>query len=212
MLCSFFMSNEKEKRSRDDVKLKLINSARVLFAQKGYNAVGIREIAKKAKVNSSLISYYFEGKEGLYKEIVSNHLKEHLQLIGKTESLNISPREKIFQAVSDHFGSKKDLEVSLMMLKARLLKKEKNSELNMSGTFCKTVSDLVNTMLSQVNFKSQYKNIIDNKKLVLLFMSIVDYSRFFHQNLVDMGIYNSQEEVENDAKKLLKDVINEFLN
>ena len=49
----------------------ILKSAAELFAEHSYDAVGIRDIAGKAGVNSAMISYYFGGKSGLHKEIFS---------------------------------------------------------------------------------------------------------------------------------------------
>ncbi|HJU83078.1 MAG TPA: CerR family C-terminal domain-containing protein [Holophagaceae bacterium] len=49
-----------------DAKTRLIHAAVRCFAEKGYDAVGIREIAQAAEVNSAAVSYHFGGKEGLY--------------------------------------------------------------------------------------------------------------------------------------------------
>jgi AcrR family transcriptional regulator len=57
--------NEKEKQSR----AKLIDVATQLFAEKGLDGTTTRDIANMAGINISLISYYFQGKEGLYKEV-----------------------------------------------------------------------------------------------------------------------------------------------
>lgn len=51
----------------------LIAAATPLFAQKGFTAVTIREIADAAQINSSAISYYFGSKEGLYQAIIETH-------------------------------------------------------------------------------------------------------------------------------------------
>lgn len=56
------MTENKDPKARE----KLINEAGKLFAEFGFQGVSTREIAKAADVNISLISYYFEGKEGLY--------------------------------------------------------------------------------------------------------------------------------------------------
>jgi TetR/AcrR family transcriptional regulator len=53
-----------------DTALKIIESATLLFADRGYNAVSVREVAKSADVNVSAISYYFQGKDGLYLEVL----------------------------------------------------------------------------------------------------------------------------------------------
>lgn len=51
-----------------DARTRLIHAAVQLFAEKGYDAVGIREIAQAAEVNSAAVSYHFGGKEALYLE------------------------------------------------------------------------------------------------------------------------------------------------
>jgi len=51
-----------------DTRSRLIESAILHFAAKGYDGTGIREIAKGAQANSALVAYHFCGKEGLYLE------------------------------------------------------------------------------------------------------------------------------------------------
>lgn len=48
-----------------DKRIKLLVSAKHLFATKGFDKTSIRDIANHAKVNSSMISYYFGGKAGM---------------------------------------------------------------------------------------------------------------------------------------------------
>jgi TetR/AcrR family transcriptional regulator, regulator of cefoperazone and chloramphenicol sensitivity len=52
----------------NDTRSRLIESAILHFAAKGYDGTGIREIAKGAQANSALVAYHFCGKEGLYLE------------------------------------------------------------------------------------------------------------------------------------------------
>lgn len=47
-----------------------------LFAKLGLDKCSTREIAKESDSNISLISYYFGGKEGLYKEVMRQHINE----------------------------------------------------------------------------------------------------------------------------------------
>ena len=53
-----------------DSKTRLLKIALKLFATRGLNGVSTREIARKAKVNISAITYYFGGKETLYLEVL----------------------------------------------------------------------------------------------------------------------------------------------
>lgn len=52
-----------------DTRASLLDAALRCFAQYGYDATSIRLVASKAGKNSSLISYYFKGKEGLYRAV-----------------------------------------------------------------------------------------------------------------------------------------------
>src|SRR5574340_746286 len=52
-----------------DTRDALLEAALACFAKYGYEATSIRLVASMAGKNSSLISYYFKGKEGLYREV-----------------------------------------------------------------------------------------------------------------------------------------------
>lgn len=53
-----------------ELRERLIEAATVLFAESGFDGVGLREIAQKAKANLAMISYHFGGKEGLYEAVL----------------------------------------------------------------------------------------------------------------------------------------------
>jgi len=79
----------KRKRNRKDKvgrpsgeasRARILNTAGQLFAERGYNGVSTRELAKAANVNVSAIGYYFRGKKGLYRAVLQ-------QLIEDTEPI-----------------------------------------------------------------------------------------------------------------------------
>lgn len=59
--------------NKKDPKQNILDISAALIAQKGFAAVGVREIAKKSKVNISMISYYFGGKIGILKAIIEKY-------------------------------------------------------------------------------------------------------------------------------------------
>lgn len=59
-----------DKNINDSTRQKIIESAVKLFAEKGYEGTSVREIANGAEANLSMISYYFGGKEELYKTVI----------------------------------------------------------------------------------------------------------------------------------------------
>ena len=62
-------------------KQRILKAAIFLFAQKGFAAVGVREIAKEANVNIAMISYYFEGKAGILKAVLEEFFEQYSQML-----------------------------------------------------------------------------------------------------------------------------------
>src|SRR5262245_29241709 len=54
----------------DDTRQRLIDAAGPIFAEKGCEATGVREICQRAGANVSAVNYYFRSKEQLYVETV----------------------------------------------------------------------------------------------------------------------------------------------
>jgi len=71
-----------------DTADKMIETAIPLFAKKGFVAVSIREIADAAQVNSSAISYYFKGKEGLYQAVLEHTFAPIDELLKMTTTMS----------------------------------------------------------------------------------------------------------------------------
>jgi AcrR family transcriptional regulator len=57
--------NERE----DPTKERILDTAEVLFAQRGYQAVSIREITACADCNLAAVNYHFGNKQNLYVEV-----------------------------------------------------------------------------------------------------------------------------------------------
>ncbi|GIO28849.1 forespore capture DNA-binding protein RefZ [Ornithinibacillus bavariensis] len=78
-------------------KRKVVEAASALFYQKGFHGTSVRDIAEKASVNVSSISYYFKGKQGLLEFAVSNYYEEYLSIIETTleESIELDALESL---------------------------------------------------------------------------------------------------------------------
>lgn len=70
----------------EEKKEIIFEKAKELFYKQGYSATGVREIAKSAGVNVSMISYYFGCKAGILKEIINRFFDRYNDAI--TESMS----------------------------------------------------------------------------------------------------------------------------
>ena len=60
----------------DESRSRILESAGKLFAERGFNGVSTRELAKAAGVNVSAIAYYFRGKKGLYRAVFNQLIED----------------------------------------------------------------------------------------------------------------------------------------
>ncbi len=86
--------HSKSRMSGVERRLAILNAARPLFAENGFNGTSIRQIAKAANVSEALLYKHFPSKEAMYKEILnyvstisSFTIKKLVQLEPKTETL-----------------------------------------------------------------------------------------------------------------------------
>ena len=66
---------------KDDPRDRILGTATELFARKGYGLVGVREIARQADVNISMISYYFNGKMGILSAIINHFFDDYIAVL-----------------------------------------------------------------------------------------------------------------------------------
>jgi AcrR family transcriptional regulator len=78
-------------------KQKVIDAASSLFFQNGFHGTSVRDIADKADVNVSLISYYFKGKQGLLEYAVTQYYEAYLETIeiSREENKSLTPLDNL---------------------------------------------------------------------------------------------------------------------
>jgi AcrR family transcriptional regulator len=82
-------------RPSDVTRERILKAAERLFAEAGYDGTSIRAIVAKAKVNQAAINYHFDGKDGLYREVLRvafRGLTEHQ--LSHAEELKSMTREQ----------------------------------------------------------------------------------------------------------------------
>ena len=58
------------KSNFNDKQIIILEVAETLFAEKGFDGTSIRNIAKEAKINIAMVSYYFGSKEKLLESLI----------------------------------------------------------------------------------------------------------------------------------------------
>jgi len=77
---------------------QLLDVGRSLFAQKGFDATSVEEIAAKAGVSKPVVYEHFGGKEGLYAVVVDREMRALLDAITGALTSRGLPRELLERA------------------------------------------------------------------------------------------------------------------
>jgi AcrR family transcriptional regulator len=108
----------------NEKQIQILHVAEALFAEKGFDGTSIRDIAKEAKINIAMVSYYFGSKEQLLESIIisrasdiklqlDNLIQEEVSPIDKIDKLielyinRINSNRCIYKILHFEFGSKK---------------------------------------------------------------------------------------------------------
>jgi AcrR family transcriptional regulator len=81
----------------EERRQQLLDVARALFAEKGFDGTSIEEIAHRAGVSKPVVYEHFGGKEGIYAVVVDREMRSLLDLIVSALSGG-HPRELLEQA------------------------------------------------------------------------------------------------------------------
>ncbi len=86
-----------------DARNTILESARELFAQKGYSGSSIREISQAAGVTKPVIYYHFNDKEHLYQELMLDMFNQTRKNLLRLSKYHGSLRERLIDYVSSEF-------------------------------------------------------------------------------------------------------------
>jgi AcrR family transcriptional regulator len=202
--------NETGNRDNESAREELLRAAKKLFARKGLSGTTIRDIAQEAGTNSSQISYYFEGKEGLYtaclQEITGKRLSFAEQILTPPNSQEeFEIRLRLFvENLMNHFLE--DHDAGLIIIR------EFDRTHSPAGNVFK--ANFVNLLnLIQAFFKKAIDNGLINKKrdpyilMSLFFGTIMNELRFDHlkQDIFKRSIREPEE-----RKKIIDHIVELF--
>ncbi|MCX6290452.1 MAG: TetR family transcriptional regulator [Bacteroidetes bacterium] len=87
-----------------DKKEQILEAAEALFAEHGFEGTSVRKLAKKARINVAMVSYYFGSKEKLFKALVEYRAgtsREQLMELSRKEYDPMTRIEKLVDLYVD---------------------------------------------------------------------------------------------------------------
>jgi AcrR family transcriptional regulator len=113
----------------DEVKLRIQQAAKRLFAKQGYAGTSVRQICEEAGANVALVSYYFGGKEKLLLSIYEQFFQIS-ERVAKVESI-ADPVEKMklfIREYIEHMSA--DPDTALLVHHELVLQSERTADMH----------------------------------------------------------------------------------
>jgi AcrR family transcriptional regulator len=84
---------------------KILDAARKIFTQRGYEGTKLRDIAAEADINLSLVNYYFRSKERLFEQIMTENINSLFVKIFPVLNDEETSLENKFSFIAEHYIS-----------------------------------------------------------------------------------------------------------
>jgi TetR/AcrR family transcriptional regulator len=99
------------KEDSADIRQQIMESAVDLFANQGYAATSVREIADRVGVNPAMIHYYFGSKEALLHTALEQLLEPLAEVVAAMQEKQEAPLQDIVSLILGAFARKPNLPV-----------------------------------------------------------------------------------------------------
>jgi hypothetical protein len=145
---------------KSDARTRILRVAEKMFAEKGFDAARVDEIAKEAGVNKALIYYYFTGKEHILEELFEEFMLETLGNVGASvdDLVEFDSEEKLrdlFRANLCYWKSKEHI-LRIMMMESLKESNEDEPLFRIMDVLLKQEEEHIKTILRKKGFATDY--------------------------------------------------------
>ncbi len=190
----------------NEKQLQIIETSERLFAQKGFDATSVRDIAEEAGINVAMISYYFGSKEKLMEAVFEakiGKVQMRVEALLKDESL--LPFEKMYTLIDEHIERVMHSQHFYRIMISEQLTNKNPAILQTVKQLKVRNAELISEIIKEGQQKGFFKKKVDvvlmlNTLLGTVWQSIISkehYREFTNSQLL------SNEEYENQLKKKL---------
>ncbi len=160
-----------------DKKIAILLAAEKIFGRRGIDAASVREIAKEAKINIAMISYYFGSKDKLVQQLFSWRISvfsTELEQIANNNDL--SSFEKLKQVLKAYLNRILDKPEFHRIMVREYSKKDSISEIDEKINELKLKNlTYINQIIKEGHEKGDFKRIVAAEAVIMVVISGTSY-------------------------------------
>lgn len=192
---------------KKDNRNSLISTATRLFAERGLNGVSIRELSTAAGVSISMISYYFEGKEGLYSSVLQEQFScfDYMETIKESDA---EPLGKIEEYIRWSIQRNRDFPFLLRYYTSELTNPTRHFSLIVQPALEKALHILSEIIQEGID-KKQFRADLNAEDTALAMAGMVNY--YFLSTLATQQLVNHSPERDKELIRHYMDIFTKGL-
>lgn len=181
----------------NDKQLEILQVAERLFAEDGFDGTSIRQIAKEAKVNIAMISYYFGSKEKLLETLIVHRTSGMKMQIENIYRDDLSPLEKVERLIDLYISRINKNKCMYQILHFELSNKKRIMDMKSFMDIKKENSELFRMIIVEGQEKGAFKKDVNIPLITPTIMGILinfQMNRLYFEEILNL---HTEEEFEN---------------
>lgn len=190
----------------NEKQVQIMETAEVLFAEKGFNGTSVRDIAEKANVNLAMISYYFGSKDKLLEALFGYRGEIYkIKLESMIENKEMTSLDKM-NTLIDHYIDK----IMQQQCFSRIMVREQ--VLNHTGHTAELIfqmkkknQELVSKLIHQGQKRGEFKKNIDIPLMMATLIGTANHTiatQHYYREINDLNSISDEEFQKHIKKKL----------
>ncbi|MFM2225061.1 MAG: hypothetical protein RJA07_1263 [Bacteroidota bacterium] len=183
---------------------QLLECAKKLFAQKGYDGVSTRLLANESGTNLAMISYYFGSKEEMYKEILDKNLIKLRTDVEILQNPKATPWEKL-NAIADVYVERFFTNTQMIQIVFKEISSNKREGLSkfVSAKMIDNFS-VIENIIDEGMKKKIFRKVDGGLLIMTIFGTLMMYVNGNQACYKMMGAKNGEEYMNDEFKERMK--------
>jgi AcrR family transcriptional regulator len=126
-----------------NAKQRILDAAKTVFAEKGFDGARVDEIAKNARVPKSLIYYHFSSKDAILEYLLDECLEQYRTILTAVNTNEIAPGERtISEQVRKFYLQFLEQQTDLLRILSMELLKKQSSKAHLAFRFAEMLIEV----------------------------------------------------------------------
>lgn len=114
---------------RQDRRERILRAADALFAELGFDAVSVRDVARGAEVNKGLVFYYFGSKQGLFNAVIEQYATAGVEDLAELVPRAGDPRDQVHRIIDAYLDfTERNIRYTQLVLRELTISLDRNLE------------------------------------------------------------------------------------